>query len=75
MPACIASRVEGDHLPVSTTLRILVDEVSPIAISWSGLTLYGTPAAAKALLNTPYPTCEPRRWSVGATDLDPLSTG
>ncbi len=72
IPAYIARRAQGDHPTLSTSEQILTEEVSPIAINWSDLTLYGTSSAADALIDDPCPDCADDLWSIQAKDLDDL---
>jgi hypothetical protein len=63
LPGFVASRNQGDHVTVSTTVSILA-EVSEISLHWFDYTLFHDASARQALTTNPCGTCAPGVYTV-----------
>jgi hypothetical protein len=74
VPGYVAQRNAGDHVALSSTPSILLDEVAPIGIDWFALAFDGNRAARARLVDDPCPTCAPGTWTVESKNLGSLVT-
>lgn len=72
VPAVIVSRAMGDHVTVSTDMKILED-VAEISLNWLDLSLYGTKEAYDTLTSSMVcASCDAGPWKLKAKEIEKL---